>query len=467
MEYLILVKKEENEDIKKFNKLREWFFKNYERNNNVKLNFVNLDNLKSLFVKNKELYIISENTFPLLSSRSLETLLKNEKKNKIQSIGSNFIANMVNDDKNNINDTNFREKLLKLEKHKIKILSDFNKNNFNSSNWHCVNDKEIPNFLKYLKDSYFTWNNLNVIKLKNAKKFPEVIKYDGKNKLEGKNIASEMGINIPQTYFTFNNPEEITEDNLKKYYQFIIKPSHLDSGELVYKNTPNHKLTLDFIKTKFKNFHKKSIGKELNPLIKSKYGPKIIMEEFITGSTPGKTPLELKFYIFNGRIQFILLINKNIKDDGFDFYDENFKKFSNHILSQKGTSINAKIFEIKYFPKLKSDVLKLYEKFSDELGKLYFGRFMRIDFFVTRENYYFGEFALFPNGGRGQNLNENGKVKFVNWWLPEVIDILNGNFKEEVMKDETSLDKLTNMVDNIFVNIKKEVSKTIIGSIFS
>lgn len=51
------------------------------------------------------------------------------------------------------------------------------------------------------------------------------------------------------------------------------------------------------------------------------------------------------------------------------------------------------------------------------------GKFIRIDFFVNKENYWFGEFSLFPNGGRGDNLNEHGKKTFIRNWLPEVFQI--------------------------------------------
>ena len=51
------------------------------------------------------------------------------------------------------------------------------------------------------------------------------------------------------------------------------------------------------------------------------------------------------------------------------------------------------------------------------------GKFIRIDFFINKEDYWFGEFSLFPNGGRGDNLNDFGKKTFIRNWVPEVFQI--------------------------------------------
>ena len=78
------------------------------------------------------------------------------------------------------------------------------------------------------------------------------------------------------------------------------------------------------------------------------------------------------------------------------------------------------------------------------------GRFIRIDFFVNKDDYWFGEFSLFPNGGGGQNVSDFGKKYFVKHWLPEVFTILEGhsNKKQE---------KIT--IQDINPNFEKEIKK--------
>ena len=78
---------------------------------------------------------------------------------------------------------------------------------------------------------------------------------------------------------------------------------------------------------------------------------------------------------------------------------------------------------LDYFDKLKKDVFLIYENFLKDMNNTFMGKFIRIDFFVNKKNYWFGEFSLFPNGGRGDNLNEFGKKTFIRSWIPEVFEI--------------------------------------------
>ena len=457
MEYLVLNIYEKGEKHKRFNDIRKWFFENYYKNN-IQLKFFYED--KFIFDKNKSTFIISPYVFPLLSSKTLPNLFK--KPNQLCVEGKNFIGAIGknSDFFNKLNNHNLQNLLTELPKSE-KILNYFNKNNIHSPNWHYVDPDEIGEFLNFLREEYFTWNLLNIIKLKNAKKYPQVIRYDGKNKLECKRIAQDMGINVPKTYYVFNNEREITDDKIDNLDNFIIKPSHLDSGLLIFKSTERKRLNAGFLRKRFRNFSNISSGKELNPLIRQIIHPKIIVEEVIFRDRDiNKTPLELKFYIFDGKLRFVLLIDKSKKNDGFDFYDENFHRFDNSILSSKNTQVNAKHFEIKYFNEIKKDAMNLYEKFNKDLRNSFLGRFMRIDFYITKEKYYFGEFALFPNGGKGNNLSDKGKIKFVKWWLPEINSILNepieqkNGFIDNLYKIP---EKISFSIDSLFESFKNKI----------
>jgi len=444
MEYLIILKDENNEKNIKFNNIKKWFFKNLKINsyffypNEINLNIINKNNF----------FIISENITPLLCSKPLEILIEYNKSYSIKK-NNNVIANIsMNKSKNEryfkITDyPKIYETINKLPSKNFEYLSFFDKSLQNSKHWFYIDD--INYFLKYLENEYFTWTNINNIKLKIANKYPNIIFYDGKNKLESKKIIEELNIKTPKTYKIYNNTNEITKEDLDNFPNCVIKPTNLDGGNLVFLQNENNKLDINNLKYKMKDFQHIKKNKELMPLIKNQFKPKIIMEEYIKDLNNNYTkPCEFKFYIFDGKILFFIAINRKDSDKKFDFFDENFKKIPCNKLSFSKLAGNYKWPKLPYFNNLKKDIIKIYKKFNNDLNHSIIGRFIRIDFFITQDEYYFGEFSLFPNGGAGNNLNEFGKKFFIKNWIPEVFNIFNNQYED----DDLSLDKLCEESDN-------------------
>jgi hypothetical protein len=160
-------------------------------------------------------------------------------------------------------------------------------------------------------------------------------------------------------------------------------------------------------------------------LISKTHKPSIIAEEYIKDlSSQYTSPCEFKFYLFNGKILFILATNRKVNKKKFSFFDENFNQSPVTLYSVPSNELKFKWFKPHYFDKLKEDVYKIYEIFNKDMKNTFMGKFIRIDFFINKEDYWFGEFSLFPNGGRGDNLNNYGKKAFIKNWIPEVFEIL-------------------------------------------
>jgi hypothetical protein len=159
-------------------------------------------------------------------------------------------------------------------------------------------------------------------------------------------------------------------------------------------------------------------------LISKTHKPSIIAEEYIRDlSSQYSAPCEFKFYLFNGKILFILATNRKVSKKKFSFFDDNFSQLPITQYSFTRNELQYKWQKPAYFDKLKKDVFLIYENFLKDMNNTFMGKFIRIDFFVNKENYWFGEFSLFPNGGRGDNLNEHGKKTFIRNWIPEVFQI--------------------------------------------
>jgi len=313
-----------------------------------------------------------------------------------------------------------------------------NKTYFRSTNLFIkVNTLPSSKFINMLQRSFFNWKFLNNYKLQIIKKykFTNIINYDGKNKYESKLIVENLGINVPKTYHVLDNINELQFDSLPKNY--VIKPSNLDNSRLVYivKNgldlLRKVRVSKQLFLSRYQNFDKILMGKELNPLILKKNKPKIIIEEYISSQDPKKFfPVELKIYIFNRNIRFIIIFDKNKSKNHFYMVDGEW----NYIASKKyGHKDNDNVECLPkpiFYDLLIEDVLKIYDRFNDDLNNIWISKFIRMDFFINDDKYYFGEFALFPNGGKGKNINNFAMYEFGRFWLYKFDSNFNKYIKE-------------------------------------
>jgi len=447
MDYIILLSRE-NEI---FNNIKKWFINNYEKSKNryhyyYENELINLD-----LIRNKSIYIVSPKIIPLLSSLSLNV------KNFSYFIGKDFIGNIeLKEDSNSVD--KIIGILRKYEKNN-NIIYKFKREMVNKRRWFYVED--IRNFLDYLEKEYFTWSKMNYIKLLNVEKYKNIIFFDGKNKLVSKKIVEELGINVPKIYGIYDSENEITQEILSKLPFCVIKPTHLDGSKLVIKKKSD--TTSEYVRKKLRGFRNVGIKKEILPLIIRYFEPKIIAEEFIPNiSGKNDYPCEFKFYIFNRKILFFLAINRLKSENGFDFFNENFEKIPNNKYSYSSTHLNFKWEKPIFFEKIKEDVLKIYDLFFFALNKLYVGRFIRIDFFITKDKYYFGEFSLFPNGGKGNNLNNNGSKLFIKAWIPEVFNILHNETPDSYPTfnyDQNYNEYMKNIISNVYTQVTQTEKK--------
>ncbi len=421
MEHISLLKDEKDNIYCKFNKIKKWLLSNIYIN--VIYIYENEVDVKYYYKQNN--ILISQNVFPFLYSTSIESEIDTKKDFLIES-NNHYIAYLLKN-----------ENVQKIKQKYHHKLHHFDEKNINYKLWYYIEDNEIGSFLHFF-EKYISWKQLNIIKLAISYRFPEIINYDGKNKIQAKNLGKELKINVPKTFQILHNRNEITDELLKKYPNCIIKPSNLDNGRLVFKQTKNKPLNSDFLKNNFIDFDKIHQYKELMPLIKKTNMPKIIIEQYIEDMNGRLSdPCEFKFYVFNGKIAFFLAIKNHFELDCYDFFDENFNKIPNYVLSLRTYETNYNWPKLHYFEQLKSDVLKIYEKFKKDIGNTFVNGFIRIDFFITRRKYYFSEFSLFPNEGYGKNLTDYGCFFFLQKWLPEVVETL------EIKVEKPSPEKIT------------------------
>ena len=136
---------------------------------------------------------------------------------------------------------------------------------------------------------------------------------------------------------------------------------------------------------------------------------KIIVEELVEDEFGYKIPLDYKFYMFGDKIATILVIDrpsKNKKEQVQCFYDENWNKISIDI--RPTLREEDKFHKPKFFKEMSAAARKL----GNDLGI-----FMRIDFYTTKDGFYFGEFTPTPDGGKG--FSQEGNRYLGTFWKGE------------------------------------------------
>ena len=429
MNYICILKEEKTEAIQKFNKIKKWFISNLSVKINPFFVYENEIDITAPYFFN--FYMISPNVFPMLNSCILHHTLK--QKNVICDDNNQPIIYLelkekikieIENEQKYISFDQFYSSIQILPIRISGLIKEYNFKNINQREWFYVRDEQIPKFLKDMLHKYFTWENMNILKLKIAHLYPKIIYYEGKNKLESKKMVEKWGIKTPETYKQFSLLSDITQEEINKLPTCIIKPTNWDGGKYIFKNFKENPISADILRNSLRKYATENIQKEIMSLISKTHKPSIIAEEYIRDlSSQYSAPCEFKFYLFNGKILFILATNRKVSKQKFSFFDENFNQSPVTLYSVPFNELKFKWEKPAYFNKLKKDVFLIYENFVKDMNNTFMGKFIRIDFFVNKEDYWFGEFSLFPNGGRGDNLNDFGKKTFIRSWLPEVFQI--------------------------------------------
>lgn len=226
------------------------------------------------------------------------------------------------------------------------------------------NPKTFNEKLQWLKLNYYPNNDL-VIKCADKYEVREYIKEKGyENKL------------VP-LIGTWNNAEEINWNNLPE--KFVLKCNHGCAYNLICDNKDE--------------FDKAKAIKQLNIWLKEDFGAfnielhyskikehKIICEEYL-----GEDLVDYKFFCFNGIPKYLYVSSDLIHDRqakiGFFNIDGSKMKLERNDY--------AKIDKI-VFPEFYNEMLEITQKLCEDFC------FVRVDFFVTKDKYYFAELTFTP-----------------------------------------------------------------------
>ena len=219
------------------------------------------------------------------------------------------------------------------------------------------------------------------------------------DKLMGENFVAERGIKPVPKFFITDSYEDQRFKDLPDSY--VIKTSVGYSANQVFpvKNGKNV-FSGEVV----------SVNEILNNLQNDSFiqykNHKIIVEELVDDEFGHNIPLDYKFFMFGEEIATILVIDRpslDRRDQTQCFYDENWE----HIT----LGIRPSLREVDKFiqPEFFGEMRIAAKTLGKELGI-----FMRIDFYTTKDGFYFGEFTPTPDGGKGYS-DEGNKFLGTFW----------------------------------------------------
>lgn len=216
------------------------------------------------------------------------------------------------------------------------------------------------------------------------------------NKYNAREFAKKHFCKVPDLYWKGRDYNNISFDDLPEKY--VIRPTngHSLHSVFLFNNSVNYMDGKTYLKEDIKDI----LGKALE----NNASLEFLIEEFIrTEDGKVEIPDDFKFYMFNGKIGCIQVINRLNSSKGFtSWYDENWNFMAN-------LTVNYPDGKEQPAPQC----LPAMAEAAKRLSKAY-KIFCRIDFYATDKGAVFGEFT--PTPGLGIGFTSDGDKLLTECW---------------------------------------------------
>lgn len=244
--------------------------------------------------------------------------------------------------------------------------------------------------------------------LKNPILFNEKLMYLKLNDYKNNELVTMCSDKLQLDKYTSANGYKGLTNKIIKVYD---KASDIDFDELPTKFALkcNHGCKFNIIVDDKKSIDEEWVRKTLDKWVKTKHGyvtaephyfkisPKIYAEEYIEGEN-GEFPNDYKVYVFNGKAKCILVCTNRkagLEQKLFDLDWNELDYLKEDVVTKK------KILK----PKNLSKMIKISEKLAVPF------RFVRVDFYETKNNLILGELTFTPARCCDNDYNEKGNIE--------------------------------------------------------
>lgn len=219
-----------------------------------------------------------------------------------------------------------------------------------------------------------------------------VEKTDGNRKFYDKNevkkIAYKCNLKTPNILGKFNSIYDISLDAFPG--EFVLKNTFLSSKNGIYllkkSSTPN--IFSELLRKKEMTW-----DEIVNDLIKLKVDKsEILIEELIVGENgEGQIPFDYKLYCFDGRVEFILQIDRNTVPDSMVFFDGEFNLIDESLVESDFRIVQKGIPLVPKNNKSLIENAQLISRYSNR-------PFVSVDVYTNGQDVYIGELTGGPGG---------------------------------------------------------------------
>lgn len=251
---------------------------------------------------------------------------------------------------------------------------------------------------KYLKVIYFSYLK-EPLNLKNPKRFSEKLqwlKIQDKNKeltkfVDKYEVRKIIAEKLGEEYLIpmigqYSSVDDINWEALPS--KFVLKATHGCGSNIICKD--KSKLDTDFAVKKLNGWMNKNwywYGREWSY---KNIKPRIICEEFMEEKNDAALT-DYKFYCFSGEVKYCQVIRDRGQNETIDFYDIEWNNLPfNGLRNLPRTTKKYKKPE-KY-----EEMIRLAQILCKEFI------FVRMDFYLIKNNIYFGEYTFYPTSGFGK-----------------------------------------------------------------
>ena len=217
------------------------------------------------------------------------------------------------------------------------------------------------------------------------------------NKHNSREFASMHGCRVPELYWRGRECSQIDFGSLPAHY--VIRPTIGHSCNCVFL-MENGRNLMDGRK-----YSDKKIIKALQNALINDPHREFLIEEFVrTEKGEYKIPNDYKFYMFNGNLSFVQVINRfSIKKGFTSFYDKEWNLLENvNSIYKQAPDFQEKP---KCFDAMNDCAVKLSKSYEI---------FVRVDFYATDKGAVFGEFT--PTPGLGAAFTPFGDKLLIEYW---------------------------------------------------
>lgn len=212
-------------------------------------------------------------------------------------------------------------------------------------------------------------------------------------------VSEKVGKKIlPEVYYVTDQPDTIPFNTLPE--EFVIKPTHLSGPVLIIDG--DEYLTNREIRKQCKDWLSRTHGVAGDEYWYSGIEPQIMVEELLHDSEHG-APLDFKFFVFHGKVEYIQV---------------DFGRFSEHTRRFYNREWDPQDFTLKYplgpnisKPNNLNEMIEIAEKLGNEFN------FIRVDLYsLDGEQIVFGEMTVAHGSGEERFVPRCYDFKFGSLW---------------------------------------------------